>query len=60
MLLRWCLQRETIVLPKSTHQERIEANAQIFDFSLSDDDMATLDALDTTGGTDKARERKWW
>ncbi len=60
VLLRWCLQRETIVLPKSTHQERIEANAQIFDFSLSDDDMATLDALDTTGGTDKARERKWW
>ena len=60
VLLRWCVQRETIVLPKSTHQERIEANAQIFDFSLSDDDMATLDALDTTGGTDKARERKWW
>ena len=60
VLLRWCLQRETIVLPKSTHRERIEANAQIFDFSLSDDDMATLDALDTTGGTDKARERKWW
>ncbi len=60
VLLRWCLQRETIVLPKSTHQERIEANAQIFDFSLSDDAMATLDALDTTGGTDKARERKWW
>ncbi len=60
VLLRWCLQRGTIVLPKSTHQERIEANARIFDFSLSDDDMATLDALDTTGGTDKARERKWW
>ena len=60
VLLRWCVQRETIVLPKSTHQERIEANAQIFDFSLSEDDMATLDALDTTGGTDKARERKWW
>ena len=60
VLLRWCLQRGTIVLPKSTHQERIEQNAQIFDFSLSDDDMATLDALDATGGTDRARERKWW
>jgi diketogulonate reductase-like aldo/keto reductase len=60
VLLRWCLQRDTIVLPKSTHQERIEANAQIFDFSLSDDDMATLDALDGTGGTDRARESKWW
>ena len=60
VLLRWCLQRGTIVLPKSTHRERIEQNAQIFDFSLSDDDMATLDALDVTGGTDRARERKWW
>jgi diketogulonate reductase-like aldo/keto reductase len=60
VLLRWCLQRDTIVLPKSTHQDRIEQNAQIFDFALSDDDLATLDALDQTGGTDSARERKWW
>jgi diketogulonate reductase-like aldo/keto reductase len=60
VLLRWCLQRGTIVLPKSTHQERIDQNAQIFDFSLSDDEMASLDALDVTGGADRARERKWW
>ena len=60
VLLRWCLQRGTIVLPKSTHRERIDQNAQVFDFSLSDGDMATLDALDVTGGTDTARERKWW
>jgi diketogulonate reductase-like aldo/keto reductase len=60
VLLRWCLQRGTIALPKSTQRERIEQNAQIFDFTLSDDDMATLDALDVTGGTDSARERKWW
>ena len=60
VLLRWCLQRGTIVLPKSTHRERIDQNAQVFDFSLSDGDMATLDVLDVTGGTDTARERKWW
>jgi diketogulonate reductase-like aldo/keto reductase len=60
VLLRWCVQRGTIVLPKSTHQDRIVENAGVLDFSLSDDDMATLDALDTTGGTDRARERKWW
>jgi len=60
VLLRWCLQRDTMVLPKSTHQDRIEQNAQIFDFALSDDDLATLDALDQTAGTDRARERKWW
>ena len=51
MLLRWCVQRELVVLPKSTHRERIEENAQVFDFALSDDDMAALDALDDTGGT---------
>jgi 2,5-diketo-D-gluconate reductase A len=60
VLLRWCVQRGTILLPKSTHRERIEQNAQIFDFALSDEDMHALDALDRTGGTDKARERKWW
>jgi diketogulonate reductase-like aldo/keto reductase len=60
VLLRWCIQRHTIVLPKSTHRERIEENAQIFDFALPDEDMAALDALDQTGATDDARERKWW
>jgi diketogulonate reductase-like aldo/keto reductase len=60
VLLRWCLQRGTVVIPKSTHRERIEENAQIFDFVLSDDDLATLDDLDRTGGTDAAREQKWW
>ncbi len=60
VLLRWCLQRGTVVIPKSTHRERIEENAQIFDFVLSAEDLATLDGLDGTGGTDAAREQKWW
>lgn len=60
VLLRWCVQHELIVLPKSTHRDRIAANAQIFDFELSDEDMAALDGLDRTGGTDAAREDKWW
>ncbi len=60
VLLRWCIQRDAIVIPKSTHRERIEENGALFDFSLSDEDMAALDALDTTGGTDQAREQKWW
>ena len=60
VLLRWCLQRDAIVLPKSVHRERIEENSQVFDFSLSEEDMHVLDGFDRTGGTDEAREQKWW
>jgi diketogulonate reductase-like aldo/keto reductase len=60
VLLRWSVQRNLIVLPKSTHRERIEQNAHVFDFELSDADMARLDGLDRTGGTDRALERPWW
>jgi 2,5-diketo-D-gluconate reductase A len=60
VLLRWCVQRDLVVIPKSTHRDRIEENAQIFDFTLSDEDMAVLDTLDATGGTERALERKWW
>jgi diketogulonate reductase-like aldo/keto reductase len=60
VLLCWCLQRGTIVIPKSSHRERIVENARIFDFVLTEEDMASLDALDQTRGTDRARERKWW
>jgi diketogulonate reductase-like aldo/keto reductase len=60
VLLRWCLQRDLLVIPKSVHHERIRENAQIFDFTLSPQDMAELDALDRTKGTDRAYERNVW
>lgn len=60
VLLRWCLQHHLIVIPKSMHRERIAENARIFDFSLTDDDMAELDGLDRTGGAGRAVEHKWW
>jgi methylglyoxal/glyoxal reductase len=60
LLLRWCLRHGLPVISKSIHRDRILQNAQIFDFSLSDEDMAELDALDQTNGTDRALERKWW
>ena len=60
VLLRWCVQRDIPLIPKSTHRERLEENARIFDFKLTDEDMAALDALDRTDGTERARERKWW
>jgi 2,5-diketo-D-gluconate reductase A len=60
VLLRWCLQRGLIVITKSTHRDRIAENAGVFDFTLSDEIMAKLDALDETGGTDRALESNWW
>jgi diketogulonate reductase-like aldo/keto reductase len=60
VLLRWCIERNIPIIPKSTHRERIAENGQVFDFSLTDQDMAQLDALDRTGGTNDAREAKWW
>jgi diketogulonate reductase-like aldo/keto reductase len=60
VLIRWCLQRGTIVIPKSTHRERIAENAAVYDFVLTDSDMTALDGLDRTGATDHAREQKWW
>ena len=60
VLLRWCVQHGVPVIPKSTHRERISENARIFDFTLPDEDMARLDALDRTRGTDRALEHAWW
>ena len=60
MLLRWSVQRGVPVISKSTHRNRIEENAQIFDFILTGQAMARLDALDQTGGTGAALERTWW
>ena len=44
--LRWHLQRGDIVFPKSTHRDRIEENFALFDFDLTDDDLAAISALD--------------
>jgi 2,5-diketo-D-gluconate reductase A len=60
VLVRWCIQRGIPVVTKSTHRERIAENAQVFDFELSAGDMERLDALDRSGGTGAALERKWW
>ncbi len=44
--LRWNIQRGVVVIPKSVHKERIEQNIDIWDFALSDEDMAAIAALD--------------
>lgn len=46
IVLRWDIQRGVAVIPKSVHRERIVSNAQIFDFTLTEEDMARIQALD--------------
>jgi diketogulonate reductase-like aldo/keto reductase len=44
--LRWILQHGAVTIPKSTHRERIAENADLYDFSLSDDEMRAIDLVD--------------
>ncbi|RYQ27044.1 aldo/keto reductase [Bifidobacterium pseudolongum] len=46
VILRWLLQRGIVAIPKSVHKERMEENFDVFDFELSDEDMATMAGLD--------------
>jgi 2,5-diketo-D-gluconate reductase A len=46
-ILRWHLQVGNVVIPKSSNPERIRQNFEVFDFELSEDDMATIERLDT-------------
>lgn len=47
IVLRWLVQREVVVIPKSVNKERIAENFDIFDFELSADDMEQVSTLDT-------------
>ena len=46
VILRWHLQRGVVVIPKSTHMERMEENFNVFDFELTAEDMTEIAALD--------------
>ena len=45
--LRWLIQRDVIIIPKSVHVERMQQNLDIFDFELSQEDMMAIATLDT-------------
>lgn len=47
VILRWDIQRGIVVIPKSVHRERMEENLSIWDFSLDNEDMRAIAALDT-------------
>ncbi|KAA8445936.1 aldo/keto reductase [Weissella paramesenteroides] len=51
VLIRWSLQHGFLPLPKSTHAERISQNADVFDFELTDAEIAALDQLEGVAGT---------
>jgi 2,5-diketo-D-gluconate reductase A len=46
VVLRWLIQRDVIVIPKSVRPERMRENIDVFDFQLTDDEMARIAALD--------------
>ena len=50
VVLRWHIQHGHIVIPKTTHRERMQENATIFDFNLAAEQVAAIDALDKGEG----------
>ena len=50
-VLRWHLQKGFIVFPKSVRRERLEENLDVFDFELTDSEIAAIDAMDPGDGT---------
>ena len=46
VMLRWHIQRGVVAIPKSTHYERMVENFNVFDFALTEEDMAAIAALD--------------
>ncbi|MFF1398015.1 aldo/keto reductase [Streptomyces sp. NPDC058287] len=47
VVLRWLIQRHVVVIPKSVRADRMAENLDVFDFELTDDQMASVDAMDT-------------
>lgn len=49
LCIRFCLQSGVLPMPKSVTPQRIEQNMQVFDFTISPEDMAQIAAMETTG-----------
>jgi diketogulonate reductase-like aldo/keto reductase len=53
VILRWDIQNGITAIPKSVNKDRIAANLDVFDFELSDDEMAKIDELHTSERVNK-------
>lgn len=51
LCIRWCLQNNTLPLPKSVTSSRIKENTEIFDFNISDEDMKIINSMEYCGGS---------
>lgn len=60
IILRWELQRDIVVIPKSVKQKRILSNMDVFDFELEEADMKLLDAMDINTKVTCARPDQLW
>ena len=49
VVLRWHVQHDLVVIPRTSKPERLAENLDVFDFTLSDDEMTRIDALDRAG-----------
>ncbi|KAF3336157.1 NADP-dependent D-sorbitol-6-phosphate dehydrogenase-like protein [Carex littledalei] len=58
LVLRWGLQRSTVVIPKSSKEERLHENFQVFDFTISDNDIEKIKAIDRKYRTNQPA--KFW
>jgi 2,5-diketo-D-gluconate reductase A len=47
VVLRWLIQRQVVVIPKSVRPERMAENFEVFDFQLTDEEMGRIAAMDT-------------
>src|SRR5436305_11341334 len=47
VVLRWLIQRGVVVIPKSVRRDRMEQNFEVFDFELTEDEMARIVVMDT-------------
>jgi diketogulonate reductase-like aldo/keto reductase len=58
LVLRWGLQRNTVVIPKTSREERLQENFEVFDFEISGEDMEKIKAIDRNYRTNQPA--KFW